>query len=79
VLKEMRSLKKSLMLTGIKGLVPSGQDPTQPTRQPVKKTELRDFSPLKKHQQAKAYANVSHWSGFSLRRPQNLAALATWF
>ena len=37
VLKEINRFKKSLMLSGIKGVVPSGQDPTQLSFQLVKR------------------------------------------
>lgn len=37
VLKEIKCLKESLLLKGIKGVVTSGQDPTQLSFQPVER------------------------------------------
>lgn len=66
VFKEKRNLKKGLKLIGIKGVVPLGQDLTQPCSQIVKVKCLRylpnartSLSKKSDHQQIKIYANMS--------------------
>lgn len=54
----MKSLKKGLMLNAIKGVVPSGRDPTQLILLSVKGKKDKAFPTPKKQLQIKAYANI---------------------
>lgn len=58
VLKEMKSLKKSLMLTGTKGMGTSGQECTQLNFQLVEGKLKKNLSSEGSHQQQKAVASV---------------------
>lgn len=51
--KEMRHLKKGVMLNRINGMVPSGQDPTLLTLQPLSRKGRRDFFSLIQHHKPK--------------------------
>lgn len=53
VLMEMRRLRKGLMPNEIKGLVPSGEDPSQIILWLVKRTRLRNYLSLKSINKAK--------------------------
>ena len=71
VLKKMRSLKKSLLQNGIKGVVPSGQDPTQLHSQLVKGKFMQ-----RRKVTSKVYANVIQEGTRFHTKTGNLAASA---
>lgn len=68
-LKKMRSLKKSLLQNGIKGVVPSGQDPTQLHSQLVKGKFMQ-----RRKATSKVYANVIQGGTRLHTKTENLAA-----